>query len=108
MCSARREVNWNYFTFFISTFRIKRKRKDEMSLSSCNSVNSAIMFNMEIMMKVSIAITLISKAIMVKAFKCPLKFKKRNFRKKSTKMLTICRIKLDVKNIMFRLLQLQS
>ena len=62
--SGRREVNWNYFSFPISTFRIKRKRKDAMSVSSCNSINSVIMYNMEIMIKISFVITLISRTIM--------------------------------------------
>ena len=50
----------------------QRKRKDEMSLSSYNSVNSAIMYNMEIMIKMSFVIILISTAIMfLIVFKCP-------------------------------------
>ena len=36
-----------------------------MSASSCNSVNSAIMYNMEIMIKMPFVITLISAAIMI-------------------------------------------
>ena len=89
-----------------------------MSESSCNSVNSAIMYNMEIMIKMTLVIILISTAIMIIVFivfKRPFKFKKQcrslsrahKFQKRSTKMFTICRINLDVKN-MFRLLQLQS
>ena len=39
-----------------------------MSVSSCNSVNSAIMYNMEIMIKMSIVIALISRAIMIIVF----------------------------------------
>ena len=35
-----------------------------MSVSSCNSVNSAIMYNIEIMIKIPFVITLISAAIM--------------------------------------------
>ena len=35
-----------------------------MSASSCNSVNSVIMYNMEIMIKMPFVITLISIAIM--------------------------------------------
>ena len=66
--SGRREVNWNYFTFPIWTFTIKRKRKDSVSVSSCNSVNSAIIYNMEIMMKMSFVKTLISRAIMIIVF----------------------------------------
>ena len=46
-CSERKEANWNYFSFPVRTFTIKRKRKDVMSVSSFNSVNSAIMYNME-------------------------------------------------------------
>ena len=64
LCSERKEVNWNYFSFPVRTFTIKRKRKDAMSVSSCNSVNSAIMYNMEIMIKMPFVITLISTAIM--------------------------------------------
>ena len=64
LCSEKREVNWNYFSFPVWTFTIKRKRKDAMSVSSCNSVNSAIMYNMEIMIKMPFVITLISTAIM--------------------------------------------
>ena len=65
LCSERREVNWNYFSFPVWTFTIKRKRKDAMSVSSCNSVNSAIMYNMEIMIKMPFVIRLISTAIMI-------------------------------------------
>ena len=39
-----------------------------MSVSSCNSVNSAIMYNMKIMMKMSFVIALISRAIMIIVF----------------------------------------
>ena len=39
-----------------------------MSVSSCNSVNSAIMYNMEIMIKMPFVITLISTAIMIIVF----------------------------------------
>ena len=63
--SGKREVNLNYFSFPIWTFRIKRKRKDAMSVSSCNSVNSATMHNTEIMIKMSFVITLIWRAIMI-------------------------------------------
>ena len=55
--SERRKVNWNYFSFLIWTFTIKRKRKDGMSVGSCNSVNSAIMYNAEITIKMSFVIT---------------------------------------------------
>ena len=196
--SGRREVNCNYFTFRIWTLTIKRKRKDAVSVSSCNSVNSAIIYNMEIMIKMSFVKTLISTATMIIVFNyfqisfqvqksnvavyqghitfrkevpsdckwtrthyhlvhkrtlnhlwgkclsgCGFKFScsHLNFRfgacfeqgvtwhsgnyrvwihsetrmwndkklqLRSSKMFTICRIKLDVKNIMFRLLQLQS
>ena len=68
--SGRREVNWSYFSFPIRTFTIKRKRKDGMSVSSCNSVNSAIMYNMEIIIKMSFVIILISIAIMIIVFNC--------------------------------------
>ena len=47
LCSEKKEANWNYFSFPVQTFTIKRKRKDPISVSSCNSVNSAIMYNME-------------------------------------------------------------
>ena len=67
-CSERTEVNCNYFSFPLSTFTIKRKRKDAMSVSSCNSVNSVMMFNMEIMIKMPFVITLISTAIMIIVF----------------------------------------
>ena len=36
-----------------------------MSASSCNSVNSAIMYNMEIIIKMPFVITLISAAIVI-------------------------------------------
>ena len=36
-----------------------------MSISSCNLVNSAIMYHMEIMIKMSFVITLISRTIMI-------------------------------------------
>ena len=65
LCSERRKVNWNYFDFPKLSFRIKRKRKDAMSVSSGNSVNSAIMYNMKIMIKMSFVIALISRAIML-------------------------------------------
>ena len=41
-----------------------------MSVSSCNSANSAIMYNMEIMVKMSFIIVLISRAIMITVFNC--------------------------------------
>ena len=39
--------------------------KDDMSVSSFDSVNSAIMFNMEIKIKMSTAVTIILTAIMI-------------------------------------------
>ena len=39
-----------------------------MNVSSCNSVNSAIMYNMEIIVEMSFVIALISRAIMILAF----------------------------------------
>ena len=44
--------------------------KDDMSVSSFDSVNSAIMFNMEIKIKMSTAITIIITAIMIIVFNC--------------------------------------
>ena len=44
--------------------------KDDMSVSSFDSVNSAIMFNMEIKIKMSTAITIILTAIMIIVFNC--------------------------------------
>ena len=44
------------------------KRKEAVSVSSCHSVNSGIMYNMEIMIKISIVTALISKAIMIIVF----------------------------------------
>ena len=41
LCSERRDVNLNYFSFPVGTLAIKRKKKDAVSVSSCNSVNSA-------------------------------------------------------------------
>ena len=64
-CSERKETIRNYFSFPVRKFTIKRKRKDAMSVSSCNSVNSAIMYNMEIMIKMPFVIRLISTAIMI-------------------------------------------
>ena len=66
--SGRREVNWKYFNFPTWTFRIERKRKDAMSVSSSNSVNSAIMYNIQIMIKMSFVIALILRAIMIIVF----------------------------------------
>ena len=68
LCSERKEVNWNYFSFPVRIFTVKWKRKDAMSVSSCNSVNSAIMYNMEIMIKMPFVITLISTARMIIVF----------------------------------------
>ena len=59
LCSERKEVNWTYFSFPVRTFTIKRKRKDAMSVSSCNSVNSVIMYNMEIITTMPFVIKLI-------------------------------------------------
>ena len=56
LCSEKREVKWNYFSFPVWTFTIKRKRKNAMSVSSCNSVNSAIIYNIEIMIKIPFVI----------------------------------------------------
>ena len=39
-----------------------------MSVSSCNSVNSTIMYNMEIMIKMLFVIALISRAVMIAVF----------------------------------------
>ena len=39
-----------------------------MSVSSCNSVNSAIMYNMEIIIEMPFVIALISRAIMIVVF----------------------------------------
>ena len=41
-----------------------------MDVSSCNSVNSLIMYNMKIMTKISFVITLIPKAIIIIYFDC--------------------------------------
>ena len=68
LCSEKREVNWNYFSFPVWTFTIKRKRKDAMSVSSCNSVNSVIMYNMEIITTMPFVIKLIWTAIMIIVF----------------------------------------
>ena len=66
--SGREEVNWKYFRFSISTFRIKRKRKEALSVSSSNSVNLVIMCDMQIMIKMSFVIALILRAIMILVF----------------------------------------
>ena len=66
LCSDRREINWNYFSFPVRTFTIKKKRKDTMTVSLCNSVNLAIMYNMEITIK--FVITFISIAIIIIVF----------------------------------------
>ena len=65
LCSERREVNRNYFSFPVWTFTNQKEKKSAMSVSSCNSVNSAIMYNMEIMIKMPFVITLILTAIMI-------------------------------------------
>ena len=110
--SERRKINCNYFSFPIWTFSVKRKRKDAMSVSSCNSVNLTIMHNMDIMIKKLFVMTLVSRAIMIITwlqfliiFKCPFKFKRQcrslstkyKFQKRSIKMFTNCTVKLDVK-----------
>ena len=41
-----------------------------MNESSCNSVNSLIMYNMEIMIKISFAITLMPAALIIIDFDC--------------------------------------
>ena len=41
-----------------------------MSVGLCNSVNSAIMHNMEIMIKMTLVVILISTAIMIIVFNC--------------------------------------
>ena len=66
--SGRKEVNWKYFRFSISTFRIRRKRKEAMSVSSSNSVNLVIMCDMQIIIKMSFVIALILRAIMILVF----------------------------------------
>ena len=69
LCSERRQVSWNYFSFPVWIFIIKRKKKDAMSVSSFNSINSAIIYNTEITIKMSFVITkLISAAIMIIVF----------------------------------------
>ena len=69
VCVPRGERLIGIILFFpVSTFTIKRKRKDAMSVSSFNSVNSAIMYNMEVMIKMSFVITFTSTAIMIIVF----------------------------------------
>ena len=49
-----------------------------MNVSSCNSVNSLIMYNMEIMIKISFAMTLMLTVIIdMIVSKCPYKYKKK-------------------------------
>ena len=67
---SRRETDWNYFSFPVGTFAIKRKRKDAMNVRSCNSVNSLIMYDMEIMIKISFVKTLMLTAIIIIDFDC--------------------------------------
>ena len=50
-------------------YKQEGKGKMKMSGISCNSVNSAIMYNMEIMTKMPFVITLILTAIMIIVFK---------------------------------------
>ena len=52
---GRAAVSWNCFL----TFAIKRQRKDAMSVTLCNSVNSVVICNMEITIKMSIIIIII-------------------------------------------------
>ena len=52
------EDNWNYFGLPIFTFPIKRQRKDVTIVRSCNSVNSARLYNLEIIIKMSITVTI--------------------------------------------------
>ena len=78
VCVLGGEKSTRIICFLIWTFPIKRQRKHALSVSSCNSVNSAIMYNIKII-KMSFVIILIRKA--------------------TPKMFTICRLKLDVKNI---------
>ena len=71
-----------------------------MSVSSSDSVNSAIMYNMQIVIKMSFVIAVILRAIMIIViiFKCPYKFKNQSlsrthkFQKRTAKMFTICRM----------------
>ena len=44
--------------------------KDEMSVSSVDAVNSAILYNMEIIIKMSTAVTIILTANMIIVFNC--------------------------------------
>ena len=68
LCSGRREVSWNYLVLLYELLQSKKKRKDAISVSSCNSINSAMMYNMEIMIKLSFVIALILTAIMIIVF----------------------------------------
>ena len=51
--------NWNYFSLPIFTFPIRRRRKDVTSVRLCNSVNSAPLCSLEVIMKMLITITTI-------------------------------------------------
>ena len=56
--------------FLCELFAVKKKRKHAMNVSSCNLVNSLIMYDMEIMIKISFVITLMLTAIIIIDFDC--------------------------------------
>ena len=62
--------SFKFFSVCIWTFEIKRQRKDKMSVSPCNLVNSVIMRNMEILIKMSFLMVIILTAIMIIVFYC--------------------------------------
>ena len=102
------------------TFAIKRQRKNVIRVRSRNSINSARLYITEIMIKMSITITLILTARIILDFncfqmsllickkQCRSLSRKHKHQKRSTKKFTFCRKKLDVKNTKFQLRLLQS
>ena len=58
------------FKFSFMNFYNQKERKDVMGVSSCNSVNSTLMYNMEIKIKMSFVIALIATAIIIITFDC--------------------------------------
>ena len=98
--------NWNYFSLPLFTFPVKRQRKDVTSIRSCNSVHSTWLYNLEIMIKMSIIITIVVTAVMILASssfqisflickkQCHSLSRKHKFQKRSTKTFTFCRKKI--------------
>ena len=93
--------NWNYLSLPIFTFPIRRRRKDVTSVPLCNSVNSAPLCSLEIIMKMLITIaTILTANLICKKQFCSLS-KIYKFQKRSTKKFAFCKTILDVKKTKF-------